>query len=233
MRSLLLAAMLLAGCSKTETRYIDVPVDDPSVDGGNANPGSPDSGLGVLTFRPATTYSGFDGTHSFKVPLAVYDADSDLVVTANSGALVEPKQLVTAVRDGITDNGRYYFVTIARAGNVTLTATSKGRTTTATINVTTYASTRWAIGQTRYLNGSGSDPPCADCHVNGAAIDHSPAALATATDEKIEIVITTGISTANTPIDTGRPGGHKWTVTESELDGLVTYLRALEPRGFK
>jgi hypothetical protein len=229
-RSLLLA-VLFAACSKTETRYIEV--EEPPPEGGIANPGSPDSGLGVLGFRPATSYSGFDGTHSFKVPVAVYDADSDLVVTADNGATVEPKELVTPVRDGIVDNGRYYIVTIARAGNVALTATSKGRSATATINVTTYAASRWVTGETRYLNGSGSDPPCTQCHVDGAAIDHSPAALATATDEKVQIVITTGISTANTPIDTGTPGGHKWTVTKAELDGLVTYLRGLPPRGFK
>jgi len=231
MRWLLLAAAVLSACSKTETTYIEVPVDEP--DAGAVTPVSPDSGLGVMTFRPPRAYSGYDGTRTFQVPVAVYDADDDLVVTASNGATVEPKRLTTPTRDGITDNGRYFFVTVQRPGDITLTARSKGRQVTATITVASYAANRWAAGQARYMNASGSEPPCADCHVNGAAIDHSPASLATATDEKIQVVVTTGISTGNVPIVIDRPQGHKWTVTAAELDGLVTYLRALSPKGFQ
>jgi hypothetical protein len=201
---------------------------------------SPESGLGELRFQPAMTYSGYDGTHTFIVPIAVYDAADDLEVTTTdpSAATVTPKKLRNPVNpDGIVDNGKYFFVTVKRAGTIALRAKSSGETAEATIEVADYAPGRWETGETRYTNASaGGDPPCTNCHVNGQAIDHSPASMAGASDPKLMTVITTGISTAGFPItvDPSDPSKqHKWEATEDELDGLVTYLRGLEPRGFE
>jgi len=228
-----LAAGFLA-CSSPETKveYVDEPID-----GGYSRDGStydsappPDSGLGQLRFQPTLAYSGFDGTHTFQVPVAVYDSASDLTVTAAdpSAATVTPAKLVNPVTpDGTTDSGKYFLVTVKKAGTITLNAKSGGKTVTATINAATYAADRYATGETRYNGGS---PPCTDCHVNGQAIDHSPAALATVDDTKIGTVITNGISPAGFPIQ-GVQGGHKWSVSAAELAGLVTYLRALPSRG--
>ncbi len=224
-------------CSSTQTTYVDEPDEEPGVkDAGFDTKPSAESGLGILTFMPERSYSGFDGTHDFVVPVAVYDSGDDLKVTASDPSAVEivPKKLTNPVRpDGTTDNGKYFFVNVKKAGTVTLIASSNGKTAESTITVTEYSTARWAAGEARYKNGSGGEPACTDCHVNGEAIDHSPAALATATDEKIAVVITTGISTSGFPIKIDNEPGHKWTVTEEERDGLVTYLRSLEPRGFK
>jgi hypothetical protein len=222
-------------CSETTTSYIDEP-DEPAVDGGFDSQPSPESGLGVLTFMPESSYSGFDGTHAFTVPVAVYDSGEDLEVTASdpSAAEIVPKKLTNPVReDGTTDNGKYFFVTVKKAGTVTLKATSNGKTVESKITVIDYADGRWETGETRYKNGANGEPACTECHVNGTAIDHSPAALATATDEKIAVVITTGISTGGFPIKIDNKPGHKWTVSDPERDGLVTYLRGLQPKGFK
>ena len=197
---------------------------------------SADSGLGELRFQPSQSFSGYDGAHTFTVPVAVYDFGADLRVTADdpSAATIKPAKLVNPVnQDGVTDNGQYFLVTVQRAGTITLTATSEGRSATTKITVVSYTPDRWQAGQTRYVNGgAGGDPPCTSCHVSGQAIDHSPAALATSDDPKVAAVITTGISPAGFPIQ-GVQGGHRWSVTPSELDGLVTYLRALDPRGFE
>ena len=202
---------------------------------------SPESGLGQLLFRPNVVYSGIDGTRTFKVPLAVYDGDADLVVTpsdpsALSLAKTTLKNPVNA--DGITDNGKYFMITALKVGTYTLTATSKGRTTMASVTISDYAANRWADGNARYNNGvttMTSNRACANCHVNGLAIDHSPAALATATDQEIGIIITTGVkpgpSVIKIPNEPGTP--HKWDVTSTEKDGLVAYLRAIDPRGFQ
>ena len=140
--------------------------------------------------------------------------------------------------DGITDNGKYFMVTALKAGTYMLTATSKGRSTTASITIADYAAGRWSDGDKRYSNGDTSmtaTRACKNCHVNGLAIDHSPAALATATDQEIGIIITTGVkpgpSVIKIPMQPGTQ--HKWTVTDVEKDGLVTYLRAIDPRGFQ
>ncbi len=194
-----------------------------------------DSGLGELRFQPSQSFSGYDGAHTFTVPVAVYDYGSDLKVTADAPDAVKivPATLKNPVnQDGVTDNGKYFLVTVLKAGTITLTATSAGRKASTKIVVVDYSPDRWSAGQTRYVNGGGGDPPCTNCHVNGQAIDHSPAALATSDDPKVSAVITTGISPAGFPIQ-GVQGGHRWSVTPTELDGLVTYLRALDPRGFQ
>jgi hypothetical protein len=197
---------------------------------------SPESGLGVLTFMPRTSFSGFDGTHTFTVPVAVYDSAEDLELVASDSSAVDiaPKRLAAPVRsDGTIDNGKYFFVTVKKAGTTKLTARSNGATAETTLTVTPYATGVWEAGESRYKSGRGADPPCTTCHVDGQAIDHSPAALATSTDEEIAIVITTGISTSGFPIKIDGEPGHQWTVTDAERDGLVTYLRSLAPRGFE
>lgn len=236
---------LLVACSSTTTKLVED--DTPgSADGDVTNyqrDGStydsapePDSGLGLLRFQPTKSYSGWDGTHTFQIPVAVYDSASDLKVTADDPASVEivPTKLKNPVNaDGVTDNGKYFLVSVKKAGTITLTARSGSKSVTTTIAVASYDSSRWAAGQARYTqSGSGSSQPCTNCHVNGQAIDHSPAALATADDEKVGTTITTGISPFGFPIQ-GVEGGHKWDVTDTERDGLVTYLRALTPRGFE
>lgn len=232
------ALLVLVGAvacgSSTKVTYVDEPIPDDGQDGGGGATPSPDSGLGILSFRPDKSFSGFDGTHTFKVPVAVYDSGSDLTVTVSdtSAATVAPVTLVKPQRnDGTTDNGKYFMVTIKKAGTFTLTAKSGGNSVESTITVASYAAGRWAAGEARYLNGGG-EPACKDCHVDGEAIDHSPAALASVTDEKLQAVITTGISTGGFPIKINGTPGHKWTTTPDELSGLVTYLRGLEPRGF-
>src|SRR3954467_14421098 len=68
---------------------------------------SPESGLGELLFRPDHVYTGTDGTHTFKVPIAVYDADSDLAVTASDGAAITLTKTTLqnpVDQDGVTDN---------------------------------------------------------------------------------------------------------------------------------
>ncbi len=72
------------------------------------------------------------------------------------------------------------------------------------------------------------------------AIDHSPAALSTASDQEVGIIISTGVKPGPTiikipPTAAGYTPGlqHKWTAADATKDGLITYLRALNPRGFK
>ena len=232
------AAMVAVACSSTETKEVDddPPTTNPPLDSGqfDSTP-SPDSGLGEMTFRPDEVFSGVDGTHAFKIPIAVYDGDTDLELTASDPSAfdVTPAALQTpTLPDGTTDNGKYYFLGAKKAGSFTVTAKSKGRTTTAKVTIVQYAANRWADGEKRYKTGSGQEPPCTNCHVNGQAIDHSPAALASVNDEGVAAVILTGIKPNNTPIQ-GVEGNHQWKVSDTEKDGLVTYLRALDPRGFK
>src|SRR5690606_16764051 len=103
---------------------------DDEKDGGFVTKPSPDSGLGILSFMPSESFSGFDGEHTFKVPVAVYDSADDLEVTAtdSSAADIVATQLENPERiDGTVDNGKYFLVTVKRAGKITLKATSGGK----------------------------------------------------------------------------------------------------------
>lgn len=205
----------------------------------------PEAGLGRLRFMPAVAYTGFDGEHTFAVPIAVYDGDKEdlRVTTADDGsATIAPVELEKPVSDdGVRDNGVYYFITIRRASpTITLSATSRGRTAEAKIHVTAYDAARWVTGDTRYRTGntSANNPPCLQCHSGGASIDHSPATMASAPDQQIGLIITSGIKPGPSYISTScsscdKAGqSHRWTVTDEERDGLITYLRSLSPRGF-
>ena len=82
------------------------------------------------------------------------------------------------------------------------------------------------------MNGpDANNPPCTTCHAGANGVDHSPAALGGVDDPKVTAIITTGIGTDNFPIQIGGKPGHKWSVTPDQLTGLVTYLRALDPKG--
>ncbi|MDF2697695.1 MAG: hypothetical protein K0S65_6078, partial [Labilithrix sp.] len=48
-------------CSSTETTFVDEPDDESPTDAGFDTKPSAESGLGVLTFMPETSFSGFDG----------------------------------------------------------------------------------------------------------------------------------------------------------------------------
>jgi mono/diheme cytochrome c family protein len=242
-RSLLLLApvglIAAVACTHTRTEYIDVPDKSPGVagitDAGFDSQPPADSGLGILAFRPSTLYSGYDGAHTFQVPLAVYDSGDDLQVSLDDPSLgdLTPKKLVSPVKNGVEDSGKYYWVTIKGAGTITLHAAASGQTATAKITVTPYAPDRWATGQARYTTAEGTSPPCVQCHGGAGGIDHSPAAIATADDEKVATTIVSGIDPFGTAIYINGKPSHQWQVTDDEQSGLVTYLRALEPRGFQ
>jgi hypothetical protein len=183
-----------------------------------------------LQLRPAAVYSGFDGTHTYRAPIAAYGAAADLTLTAADPSVVSIE--ATALKNPGGDTGKYFMLTMKKAGTTQLTASSGGASSSATLTVTSYTTARYEAGEQRYLNGGGSSsqPACTQCHGGQAGIDHSPAALASAEDPAVKTVITTGITIAGSPINSTPP--HMWTATEPQLDGLVTYLRALAPKNF-
>jgi mono/diheme cytochrome c family protein len=175
---------------------------------------------------PAATHSGWDGTHTYRVPVAVYGA-TDVTLEADDGSIVSiaPTQL----EDTSQDPGTYFIVTAHAAGTVTLTAKTAGGSASATLTIASYALADFAVGEHRYLNAATSGPACIQCHSPNGGIDHSPSQMASATDGDVISVITTGVLVEGKPITQVK---HKWAVSDQEARGLVAYLRALPPRGF-
>jgi mono/diheme cytochrome c family protein len=181
-----------------------------------------------LQLEPAQSYSGFDGTHTFLAPIAVYQYDpKDLTVSVSDPSLVD---VLPATFDMPgQDNGRYFLLKTKKAGEATITVTSRGKTATSTIKVLGYTAAQYATGETRYRSpGANSEPACASCHEASGGADHSPTALSSSTDQVLRVTVRSGIKGGSTP--TRVP--HKWTVTDTELAGLVAFLRGLPARGY-
>jgi hypothetical protein len=227
-----------AACTHEVTKAVPDGDDD---DSARNDAGVPlDSGLGVLEFKPPAMYSGFDGTHTFKAPFAIYGSGDDVKVTCSDSSAVDitPETLATPVGPNGTDTGKYYFAVMKKAGDFTLTVKSGGTSQSGTLHVENYDPSRYATGEARYNTGPDAQhPPCTQCHGGASGIDHSPSALVSVTDVKVGLIMSTGLSTGGFPINidkTTYPDGHKWTDGPgAEQDGLITYLRALEPKGFK
>jgi mono/diheme cytochrome c family protein len=193
----------------------------------DAFPGIDASSVELLV-EPALSYSGFDGTHTFLAPIAVYQYDpKDLSVSVSDPSLVD---VIPATFDMAgQDNGRYFLLKTKKAGDATITINSRGKSVTSTIKVLSYTTAQYATGETRYRGaGVNGEPACASCHQAAGGADHSPTALSSSTDQVLRVTIRSGIKGGNTP--TRVP--HKWTVTDTELAGLVAFLRGLPARGY-
>ena len=194
----------------------------------NAQPpvDAPDVELQVMPFA---SYSGYDGQHTFKVPVAIYGAASDVTLASSDPSAVKITKVKLTTPGN--DQGTWFFAETQKAGTITLTATSKGKTADTTLTVKSYDPAAYETGKARYMNGSddGKDPSCTKCHdAQSGGIDHSPAAMASDQDPDVKAIITTGIVNEH-PITSVV---HKWSATDTELAGLVIYLRSLEPNGF-
>ena len=219
-------------CSSASTPDAPATMDPPGSAGAAGDSGSPAPAHAVaLTILPGSVFSGFDGTHAYQVPVSVYGAKGvTLVASDPSKATVElAKVVATETSPAPSDNGESFMVTVKSPGEITLNAKGEGKTASVALTITSYTAARYAAGEKRYNTAAASGPACADCHAGEAAIDHSPTSLAAASDVEVQAVITAGILREGNPI---RKVVHKWAVNGAELDGLVTYLRALPPRGY-
>ena len=167
-----------------------------------------DGGVGNvtdLTVLPDRAYTGFDGTHAYQLPVSVAGSASDLTLTASDPSAVDIKPAVNTNPEA-DPSEKWFLVTTKKAGSVTLTARSGGKSAESKLTITAYSTARWDTGNQRYHNGEGGDPPCAQCHEKAGGPDHSPLTLSPVDDESAKTVITAGIVN-NIPI---KGVNHKW-----------------------
>jgi mono/diheme cytochrome c family protein len=190
---------------------------------------------GALSFLPKKSYTGFDGSHSFEVPVIVHNSSSDLTVTADDPSAVEisPAKLAPLGPGAAKSGGKYFMVKAKKAGVHTLTAKSNGDEKQIVLTVSSYEGAQLAAGQARYASaGASGDPPCVQCHGNGQN-DHSPSALSGYSDSTVGKVITSGVLPTGLPITISGQPGHRWTASTDERKAVVAYLRSLQPLGFQ
>ena len=145
------------------------------------------------------------------------------------------------------------MITTRKAGKFKITATSGKRTGTVDLNVTAATEDDWKRGEARYNNAiqlmftpgmiGGMNLPnnvsCKNCHGSGAnflAVEHTPQQTGGYSDDEIKQIFMNGMKPAGAPwgslpgIMNYYPLFHKWAAMDDEYQGLVVYLRSLEPK---
>jgi hypothetical protein len=110
----------------------------PNVDGGMLTCATPDG----LTIKFNPIYSGFDGTHTYQVPVFVEGVDpSQLTWGSSDPTMVHFDPYVTGI-----------MITTRKAGDVTIIATSGGKCGSAPLHIAQYTVDEWNTGNARYNN---------------------------------------------------------------------------------
>jgi hypothetical protein len=206
------------------------------------------------------SHSGFDGVHTFKVPMRVRCRTAPLDLSAWHA---DPATAVTFDVDPNNANG--VMVTIVEGvPSITIAVVDGTMAGTAPLTVTVGTPEQWTLGETRYNTGSEwmlnilapmAPPPdtkCTVCHgdnsSSGFDIQHTPTQAARISDASLVQIMTTGTKPADVPFRVIPEEGimfagttytpaelymmfHLWQATEDQLTGMILYLRSLTPAG--
>lgn len=202
---------------------------------GNEDVAAADYAAGMF---PKVAYSGYNAGASFRVLFATSATDVKWAVGDPAVATVEPAAAPKNASAGTKDLS-YALVTTKRAGETTVTVTSRGTTLTSRLVVKAYTNEDMTTGRARYEVG-GAEPAraaCASCHAKPDGVDHSPLKMAGFEDATILGVIQeasyppsrTGQAVASDYAPTGPLAfkEHKWALTEPEKVGILAHLRSL------
>jgi hypothetical protein len=227
MRSVVLGLALLASASVTA---IGLGCSSPAP---SSTLTSGDTAASIQIYFP-TGYSAFDGTHAFKLP-AMVTGVSGLKWSVSDPNLVDLEPSV---------DGSQVMMTMKGAGVVTLTAKAGSLKGTAQVNIRQADPSEFDNGKARYTNGVTIQPggfhhpdptlQCTNCHAAGGMdVEHTPMQTGGYSDQDLINIMTTGTKPAGVP-QRVMPFAkwhalHQWSMTDAEKNGLVTYLRSLEP----
>jgi hypothetical protein len=216
-----------------------------SDEGSKPEPTGPEGGGEPLEIYFKNMYSAFipGSDRKFQVPAVVQGVRADSWEAS-------PADAVDFEMDAI-ENG--VMITMRKAGTVKITAKAGRRSGSATLNITEATAEQLAMGEARYnnqimlmfmpgnINGRMIDNnvSCKNCHGSGAqflAVEHTPQQTGGYSDEEIKNIFQNGMkppgaSYGSLPgIMNYYPLFHRWNASEEEYQGLVVYLRSLEPK---
>jgi hypothetical protein len=203
-----------------------------------------------LVFSPM--YSAFDGEHVFKLPVAPLDGVSVDRWEVLDDRGVARKDAIDFVPDASFGGA---MITTRKSGDYTVRACAGNQIGSAPLHITQADPSVWATGQQRYAEeivlpmpmmpvpaGVTWEPArnlsCKNCHGEGPMyldVEHTPQQTGGYSDAELGNIITMGTKPADEIVDSGIPLAifqwfHTWMATDEERQGLVIYLRSLEPK---
>lgn len=208
---------------------------------------------GQLTVAFSPMYSAYDGVHEFKIPAIVTQPISNpkWSVVPPEAAFLEPDMATGGVMIKTRMAGD--FKVVVQAGN--LMGSSDLHVTAATPEQWALGEQRYMNDVKINLmpppppdGGVPMGPPmldfpdnaaCANCHGAGAQrlhIEHTPQQIGGYSDQDLVTIFTTGVKPPGSSFKSMIPAFfyrmfHTWTAASpEETQGLVVYLRSLEPK---
>lgn len=202
-------------------------------------------------------FSGYDGVHTFKLPLRVRCTSVPL-----RAWVVEPAGAVTFAAD--PDNSSGVLATIAQpVASIRVAAINGSIAGVAVVRVTIGTPQQYALGADRFNNGASwmlnildpTPPPpdtrCSECHSENSSTDFdiaiTPTQIARVSDAELRAIFASGTKPSDVPYrvlpETMTFGTttytnaqlyeifHDWNASQDALTGMALYLRSLTPRG--
>jgi mono/diheme cytochrome c family protein len=162
---------------------------------------------------PTEVFTGFDGARDFVVPVSAHGGKATW--TAEDEDIVE----LTPRAEGVEIKSK-------KAGTTKVTAKIGGKSFSVKVTVKAYPKDAWSAGNAVY----NETVRCASCHLKANGPDHSPSEVGRHEDEHLERRILTGESLHGE----AKQPNHAFEdqLQANELEGVVAYLRALEPNGW-
>ncbi|MDB4988297.1 MAG: hypothetical protein JWN04_3475 [Myxococcaceae bacterium] len=204
------------------------------------------SSTATLTVLPSPSYSGFDGTHTYQIPLKVNNK-AGAKWSVDNPNLVD----IQETADGV-------MLTTKGAGEVLVTATIGNDVGASKLSIAQFTPDLWSIGDKRYNSGvtvfpgdggvpTGNPGPsfmldkdgsCSSCHGATAPtlrVEDTPYQTGGYSDAEMITIFTRGMKPAGAVQRSYIPSYfwgmfHEWNVTDAQKQGLVGYMRALTPK---
>jgi hypothetical protein len=188
-------------------------------------------------------------SRKFQVPAVVNGVKADKWECSDKDAVdIDP----SGIENGV-------MLTMKKAGDFKIKAIAGKRVGEVPLHVTAATEEDWMRGEARYNNAimlnfmpgmiqTGAaggmfmlqnNVSCKNCHGSGAqflAVEHTPQQTGGYTDAEIKNIFQNGMKPAGAKwgslpgIMMYYPLFHKWAATDEEYQGLVVYLRSLEPK---
>ena len=213
--------------------------------------------VGQPIISPPIVHAGFDGQNVYQVPINTdleRFADGQISWESDDEAIVTIAPANAPPFPG-TFGSKWALIETKAQGATTIHAIVGDERLSAQVIVTQYDAADQAIGDARYNNGvaSGLQMACAACHLVQGGADHTATEIGFHDDAAILQATMMGRypdvcrDEASRPCDCNDEGcelvaghvlqagigiAHEWELSAEEQQGIVPYLRSLQPNGF-